>query len=51
MKDQTSEQINAQLDRYGEWMRANGRRNTAKARSVSASMQVLRDELTRRQTN
>lgn len=37
-----------QLDRYGDWMRANGRRQTAKARSVAASMQVIRDEIARR---
>lgn len=48
MKDQTVEQINAQLDRYGAWMRKSGRRNIDKARSVSQSMQQLRDELARR---
>jgi len=50
MDTQTIEQLNAQLDRYGKWMRAHGRRSTAKARSVAASMQVLRDEISRRGT-
>lgn len=48
MQNQSLEELNAQLDRYGAWMRVNGRRNTAKARSVSASMQQIRDELARR---
>lgn len=48
MDTQTIEQLNAQLDQYGEWMRTHGRRNTSKARSVAASMQVIRDELSRR---
>lgn len=48
MKDQTVEQLNAQLDRYGAWMRKSGRRNIEKARSVSQSMQQIRDELAKR---
>lgn len=48
MHSQSIEELNAQLDRYGAWMRAHGRRNTAKARSVSASMQQIRDEISRR---
>lgn len=48
MRNQSIDELNSQLDRYGAWLRVHGRRNTAKARSISASMQQIRNEISRR---
>lgn len=51
MKKIKAEELNAQLDKYGAWMRKNARvpANFERARQISSQMQLIRDELARRQ--